>query len=53
MSIMKVKSHSVSSKSCVFGNSMRIFTISYYKVNNMKVTKNIVQRLSIIRNILT
>ena len=26
--------------------------ISYYKVNNMKVTKNIVQWLSIIQNIL-
>ena len=32
---------------------MRIFMISYWKVNDMKVTKNIVQRLSIIRSILT
>ena len=53
MSIKKVKSHSVSSKLFEFGNSMRIFTISYCKGNNMKVTKNKLQRLSIIQNIVT
>ena len=40
MYIIKVESHTVSSKLFDFGNSMRIFMISHCRGQNMKVTKN-------------
>ena len=53
MYIIKVKSRTISSARFEFGNSMRIFTISYCKGNKMKVTKNKLHQLTIIRNTLT